>query len=139
VIEMAGSRTIARTWRTPVDGVRLKGSPNKAGYASVRPALKRMVTLLGNNQTAEVLGVAKSQPSRWCHGESIGPESARRIAGVDYVLVRALQVFHPDEAARWLTYPQPFLNNSRPLDVLIARGAAPVIGALDQIEQGAMA
>jgi len=131
-------RSVARPWRTGVRHLKIKRvSPLLLGDEPVQDSLKRVIRLLGSNQTADLLGVSKSQTSRWLHGEPIGAISARRIADFDYVLARALRVFHPDEAAAFFTFPQPFLNGARPIDVLVMRGAAPVIVALDQIDEGA--
>lgn len=64
---------------------------------------------------------------------------ARRIIDLHDILNRALQVFQPSTAARWLVGHEPFLDNKRPIDVLALRGAAPVIEALDNIDVGAYA
>jgi len=131
-------RSNARPWRTGVVHLRIKAaSPLDLGHVPLRADLKHLIELLGNNQTAELLGVAKSQTSRWLRGEPIGAESARRISDLEYVLRRALEVFQPDAAAEFLTFPQPFLNGARPIDVLLTRGIGPVVAALNQVDEGA--
>lgn len=115
----------------------MRGVSPLIDYSPVQAALRHLVKLLGNNQTAKILGVSNSQTSRWLHGEPIGSDSARRVSDLEYVLSRALQVFRPEQASAFLTFPQPFLHGARPIDVLITRGAAPVIAALDQIAAGA--
>jgi uncharacterized protein (DUF2384 family) len=63
--------------------------------------------------------------------------SAKLVADFVCVTERALQVLHPDEVAAFFTFPQPFLNGARPIDVMVTRGAEPVIRALNQIDSGA--
>ncbi|MGA8098423.1 MAG: hypothetical protein WB810_07175 [Candidatus Cybelea sp.] len=64
---------------------------------------------------------------------------ARRVIDLHDILNRALQVFQPATAASWLVGNEPFLDNKRPIDVLVMRGAAPLIEALDNIDAGAYA
>ncbi len=40
---------------------------------------------------------------------------------------------------QWLVGQEPFLDGSRPIDVLAIRGVAPLIEALDGIDAGAYA
>lgn len=116
---------------------RTKRRRSAARPGSTAAALKHLIKLLGNNQAADILGVSNSQTSRWLQGEPIGADSAKRITDFDYVLVRALEVLYPDEAGAFFTFPQPFLDGARPIDVLVTRGVGPVIAALEQIDQGA--
>jgi len=58
---------------------------------------------LGNNQVAQLLGGAQSQPSRWKRGEAIGAEKARRLIHFEYVLRRLFtSSLHEDEVTEWL-------------------------------------
>ncbi|HZO93195.1 MAG TPA: hypothetical protein VFB22_05455 [Candidatus Baltobacteraceae bacterium] len=50
------------------------------------------------------------------------------------MLVRALRTLHPDAVTDWLVGHEPFLNHARPIDVLVTRGASPLIDALAGIE-----
>lgn len=101
--------------------------------------VERVVAALGSNTVADLLGVSRSQPSRWRKGaEGISPVNRARLADLDYVLNRLLQVLWPQQAGAWLTAPNPHLGG-RPVDVLAARGAAPVIVAIDALAQGAYA
>jgi hypothetical protein len=102
--------------------------------------LKRIVDLLGNNRTAEVLGVNKSLVSRWLSGkEPISGAKRRLIVDAAFILHRALQVLSAKQLALWLSGSEPTLGGARPLDVLTIRGVAPLISALDAIEQDAYA
>lgn len=115
-------------------------SPNAgAGYSAEGP-VTRVVDALGNNVVAEILGVARSQPSRWRSGkERPSPESRKRISDLDHVLDRLLLELHPDQVGLWLTGPNPHLGGARPIDVLELRGAAAVLPAIDALAAGAFA
>lgn len=92
---------------------------------------------LGNNQVAEMLGVSKSQPSRWSSGkDKISGENQRRLIDLDYVMTRLLRVCHPEMAAIWLASFNPDLR-AVPAHVLQLEGAASVIEAIDLLEAGA--
>jgi uncharacterized protein (DUF2384 family) len=135
---------------TPVSGrVRAVGVPVSAGlrriavdpgaaavFSSAGP-VARLVEVLGNNVLAAILGVSRSQPSRWKQGsEQPGPESRRRISDLDHVLDRLLMELYPDQVGVWLTSPNPHLGSARPVDVLELRGAATVLPAVDALAQG---
>jgi hypothetical protein len=55
------------------------------------------------------------------------------------VLARALQVFAPRSGVDWRVGNEPFLDHARPIDVLVARGSAPLIEALKNIDSGGYA
>lgn len=63
----------------------------------------------------------------------------RRIVDLHDILTRILRVYHRDAAAMWLVGSEPLLGGARPIDVLVAEGAAPVIRAIDGIAAGAYA
>lgn len=101
--------------------------------------LDRLIDQLGNNRVANLLGVSRSQPSRWRTGkEGIGPENQRRLIDLDYVFGRLEQLFTPRQAEIWLTSMNAHLG-ARPVDVLRLRGATPVIAAIDAEAEGAFA
>jgi uncharacterized protein (DUF2384 family) len=126
---------------------RATGAPSDAGPSTWRDRLhlnlpKRywVVDALGNNVVADILGVARSQPSRWRSGqERLSPENRKRISDLDHVLDRLLLELYPDQAGLWLTGPNPHLAGARPLDVLELRGAAAVLPAIDALAAGAFA
>jgi hypothetical protein len=106
---------------------------------SVDEKLESLIALLGNNRVADLLGVSKSQPSRWRSGEEgMSPESARRVTDLEYVISRLGQVYPPSVAETWLISQNAHLG-ARPADVLTLRGAGPVIAAVDAEEEGAFA
>jgi hypothetical protein len=106
-------------------------------YAAPLLSLNRLIEVLGNNRAAELLGVTRSQPSRWARGlERIAPENQRRVLDLDYALARLLLVYPPRQAKIWLDSHNAGLD-ARPVDVLRIHGVAPVIQAIDVEAQGA--
>jgi len=69
----------------------------------------------------------------------LSTEMAKRVIDLHDVLNRALQIYNAATAVDWLVGHEPFLDHKRPIDVLVLRGAAPLIEALDGIEAGAYA
>lgn len=103
-------------------------------------AVERLVAALGNNSLARLLGVSPSQPTRWRSGkEAISPANRRRLSDLDHVLDRLLLELWPDQAGDWLTSPNAHLGGAVPVDVLILRGAPPVLEAIDALAAGAFA
>ena len=104
-----------------------------------RGLAERVISVLGSNTVARLLGVSRSQPSRWRSGaEQMSPLNRARLTDLDHVLNRLLQVLWPEEAGAWLTASNPHLGG-RPIDVLALRGSGPVIEAIDALAQGAYA
>ncbi|MBK9178150.1 MAG: DUF2384 domain-containing protein [Acidimicrobiales bacterium] len=137
----AGRATTARA--TPhTKAPKARAIAVRSGAADLYPVpeeVDRVVRILGSNAVADVLGVARSQPSRWRSGrERISPPNRRRLADLDHVLHRLLLVLWPEQASGWLTADNPHLGG-RPIDVLALRGAGPVIDAIDALDQGAYA
>lgn len=94
----------------------------------------------GPTATARLIGVAKSQPSRWVKGqEAPSPRSRKQILDLDYVLSRLDDLYEREVAARWLASPNSFLDGARPMDVLLHDGPAPVIEAIDATIAGSYA
>lgn len=113
--------------------------PDATDLFDVPAEVERVVSALGSNTVAELLGVSRSQPSRWRSGkERVSPANRARLTDLDHILNRLLQVLWPEEAGAWLTALNPHLGG-RPVDVLALRGAAPVIEAIDALAQGAYA
>ncbi|MGH8985518.1 MAG: antitoxin Xre/MbcA/ParS toxin-binding domain-containing protein [Acidimicrobiia bacterium] len=129
---------VVRQSRAPkVGSVTVK--PDAASLFDVPVEVERVVSALGSNTVADLLNVSRSQPSRWRAGkERISPGNRARLADLDHVLNRLLQVLWPEDASAWLTAPNPHLGG-RPVDVLALHGAAPVIEAIDALAQGAYA
>lgn len=106
----------------------------------VRRRLAWITAVLGNNRVAEILGVSRSQPSRWRTGtEGLAARNQRAVLDLDYVIARLHQLWVPEVAATWLESPNAHLGGATPLDVLRQRGAAEVVRAIDAEAQGAYA
>lgn len=108
--------------------------------SDVKPLLARLVAAFGPRPLARLLDVKPGTVANWMSGHRrMSPEMARRVIDLHDVLNRALQIFKADTAARWLVGNEPFLDHARPIDVLVLRGVAPLIEALDGIDAGAYA
>lgn len=127
------SRSTKRSPRARPLTLREAGVP----YEGPVRSLDRLVDVLGNNRTAELLGVSASQPSRWRRGlERMKSESQRRVLDLDYALSRLLLLYPSRQAEIWLRSHNGRLG-ARPLDVLRIEGASRVVEAIDAEAQGA--
>jgi uncharacterized protein (DUF2384 family) len=127
-----------RSWLPDADVVVLRRTADS--LTDVKPLLARIVKALGTNAAARLLGADRAQVSRWGSGrETIGNEMGRRIVDLHDVLTRILRVYSHSAAAMWLVGSEPLLGGARPIDVLVADGAAEVIRAIDGIAEGAYA
>jgi hypothetical protein len=114
------------------------GEPPLSG--EIRRRLDWLISVLGSNRTADLLGVSRSQPSRWRSGaEGLAASNQRAVLDLDYVVVRLHQIWLPDVAATWLQSPNAHLGGALPVDVIRQQGAAAVIGAIDAEAEGAYA
>ena len=122
-----------------VTAVRSGAVPARLSFAQERTEF--LISAIGSGTAlAEVLGVARSQPTRWRQGqESPSPETARALIDLDHVMARALMLFPQPVALDWLTSANSYLDDARPIDVLRTRGSADVIDALDATMAGAFA
>lgn len=132
----------ARKARTAAQGTRHRAAAPPAtgkGYLPERRS-EFVIRILGNQRTADLLKVSKSQPSRWRSGqEAPGPAAARRLVDLDHVLARLALVWDESLLADWLTTPNGFLDGATPVDVIEHRGTAEVIEAIDAEAAGAFA
>jgi uncharacterized protein (DUF2384 family) len=87
----------------------------------------------GGTKLAGLLGVSKSQPTRWRKGEEQpSPAKAREILDLDHVVARASLLWGSSDVVRdWLEGSNQFLEGARPIDVLQIRGVADVLAALE--------
>ena len=91
-----------------------------------------IAALGGGSKVASLLGVNRSQPTQWKNGaESPSPEVGRLLIDLDYVVARASMLWASDLVIVWLSSPNAFLDNARPIDVLAERGSRDVVNALD--------
>jgi uncharacterized protein (DUF2384 family) len=113
---------------------------NPEALTDLVPLLERLIGAFGVRPLALLLDVKAGSVTNWAaRRRSLSPESRRRIMDLHDVLTRALQVFQPRTAVDWLVGNEPFLDHARPIDVLVARGSAPLIEALKNIDSGGYA
>lgn len=108
--------------------------------SNVFPLLERLITAFGPNATARLLDVGLENITNWrTRRRTIDPVYARRIIDLHDIFNRALQTLQPSTVMTWLVGNEPLLNHRRPVDVLVMEGAAPLITALNAIEDGVYA
>jgi uncharacterized protein (DUF2384 family) len=91
-----------------------------------------MADIFGGTRLAELVGVHRSQPSRWIKGtERPGPAAAPILIDLEHVVARARLVWGETAAATWLESANSYLDGARPLDVLRLSGPSSVLEALD--------
>lgn len=101
---------------------------------------RALVEDLGGAVVAELLGVDRSQPSRWKSGKSKpSPEVRGRILDLEYALARLQETYQKETAVKWLLGINAHLRNRRPIDVLRVNGIMDVMRAIDAEETGAIA
>ena len=125
-------------WTVPV--LEINPPKNPEALTDLVPLLERLIGAFGVRPLALLLDVKQGSVTNWpARRRSLSPESRRRIMDLHDVLTRALQVFQPRTAVDWLVGNEPFLDHARPIDVLVARGSAPLIEALKNIDSGGYA
>lgn len=106
----------------------------------MRRRITWLIGALGSNRVAELLGVSRSQPSRWKSGEErVAPRNRRALLDLEYVMARLYEIWVPEVVAIWLESANPHLGGAKPIDVLRQGGAADVIVAVDAADEGAYA
>jgi len=126
------------TWTVPV--LQIDPPKNPRALADVIPLLERLVSAFGTRPLARLLDVEPGTVTNWkTRRRNLSEDSAKRIMDLHDVLTRALQVFQPRTAMDWLVGNEPFLDHARPIDVLVARGSAPLLEALRGIDSGGYA
>src|ERR671937_2968262 len=71
-------------------------------------------------QLADLLGVSRSQITRWLRGAGIDPLSAEKVDLLELVWSNLLRLYEPDAARAWLFGLNPHLGDRRPIDVIRA-------------------
>ena len=98
--------------------------------ADPKPLLMRLLKALGDDAVSRLLDVPRTVILRWRNGAPIESGAMTRVLDVHDAFTRALQVFEPGVALGWFLQPEPFFYGATPLDVLDARGLAPILDAL---------
>ncbi len=71
-------------------------------------------------QLADMLGVSRSQVTRWLRGAGIDPLNAERVDVLDLVWSALLRVYEREAALSWLFGVNPRLGDRRPIDLVRA-------------------
>jgi uncharacterized protein (DUF2384 family) len=125
-------------WTVPV--LEIDPPKNPEALRDVVPLLERLIKAFGTRPLALLLDVKPGSVTNWAaRRRNLSSESRRRIMDLHDVLTRALQIFQPRTAVDWLVGNEPSLDHARPIDVLVARGSAPLIEALKNIDSGGYA
>jgi transcriptional regulator with XRE-family HTH domain len=67
---------------------------------------------------ADLLGVDRSQVTRWLRGAGIDPLNAEKIDLLELVWGNLLRLYERDAALAWLQGINPHLGNRRPVDLI---------------------
>jgi uncharacterized protein (DUF2384 family) len=71
-------------------------------------------------QLADMLGVSRSQVTRWLRGAGIDPLNAEKVDLLELVWSSLLRLYEKEAALAWLFGINPFLGDRRPIDLVRA-------------------
>lgn len=69
-------------------------------------------------QVADLLGVHRSQVTRWLGGAGIDPVNAEKVDLLELVWANLRRIYDHDAALAWLVGVNPLLGDSRPIDLI---------------------
>jgi uncharacterized protein (DUF2384 family) len=99
---------------------------NVLRYDGTMPvALVRKVEALRHDfrtaaQLADMLGVSRSQVTRWLRGAGIDPLNAQKVELLELVWSSLLRLYEREAALAWLFGINPLLGDRRPIDLIRA-------------------
>ena len=67
---------------------------------------------------ADLLGVSRSQVTRWLRGAGIDPLNAEKVDLLELVWSNVLRIYEQDAALAWLFGVNPLLGDRRPVDLI---------------------
>jgi uncharacterized protein (DUF2384 family) len=67
---------------------------------------------------ADLLGVSRSQVTRWLRGAGIDPLNAEKVDLLELVWSNVLRLYERDAALAWLFGVNPLLGDRRPIDLI---------------------
>ena len=79
---------------------------------------------------ADLLGVSRSQVTRWLRGAGIDPVNAEKVDLLELVWSNVLRLYDRDAALAWLFGINPLLGDRRPIDLIRAGRAEELIRAI---------
>ena len=71
-------------------------------------------------QLADMLGVSRSQITRWLRGAGIDPLNAEKVDLLELVWSSLLRLYDREAALAWLFGMNPLLEDRRPIDLIRA-------------------
>ena len=71
-------------------------------------------------QLVDMLGVSRSQVTRWLRGAGIDPANAERVDLLEMVWGNLLRLYDREAALAWLFGLNPALGDRRPIDMIRA-------------------
>jgi transcriptional regulator with XRE-family HTH domain len=81
-------------------------------------------------ELADLLGVSRSQVTRWLRGAGIDPLNAEKVDLLELVWSSVLRVYDRDAARAWLFGINPRLVDKRPVDLVRAGRAEELMRAI---------
>lgn len=149
VTTVGASRSGSSTRQAPEPDAKRAARPQTAvpGPVKVKPTafandltpkLARLVEVYGVSGLAALIGVSKSQPTRWRQGtERPSAAVAKRLLGLEYLTSRLAEELTPRQTQAWFASPNPFLRGSTPAVAFTRFGGQAVEPAIAAIEVGA--
>jgi len=102
------------------------------------PKVDRLIEVYGVSGLASLVGVSKSQPTRWRQGsEQPGAAATKQLLGLEYLTSRLAEELTPRQTQAWFASPNAFLRGSTPAVVFTEFGGQAVEPAIAAIEVGA--
>ena len=81
-------------------------------------------------QLADMLGVSRSQVTRWLRGAGIDPQNAEKVDLLELVWSSLLRLYEKEAALAWLFGITPTLGDRRPIDLVRAGRTEELMRAL---------
>jgi len=81
-------------------------------------------------QLADLLGVSRSQITRWLRGAGIDPLNAEKVDLLELVWSSLLRLYEREAAVAWLFGLNPTLGDRRPIDLIRAGRAEELMRAI---------
>jgi hypothetical protein len=88
---------------------------------------------------ADLLGVNRSQVTRWLRGAGIDPLNAEKVDLLELVWSNLLRLYDRDAALAWLTGLNPALGDRRPIDLIRLGRAEELMRAIRTERAGSFA
>src|SRR6476659_11505796 len=86
--------------------------------ATARKVEALRVDFRSSARLADLLGVSRSQVTRWLRGAGIDPLNAEKVDLLELVWSNVLRIYERDAALAWLFGVNPSLGDRRPVDLI---------------------